>query len=146
MNALVDDSTLTYADLSEILEDVNTIRLAVGIGEGKIPRLPAGIPGDSQQCVLARALSNGWEPDVDGSFITLKNFDYETLDNFDFEEAVGVLKSKGLDASYDVEEYEEDDGSIFKEEGYINIKCTPLMSKLITEFDDKHLPSLILND
>lgn len=47
-----------------LLEQVNRIRMALAIGEGKITELPKGIIGHPQQCVLARALSNGWTAHV----------------------------------------------------------------------------------
>jgi len=141
MNTFVENSLLTKADMGRILEDVNSIRLAIGIGEGKIPELPKGRPGDASQCVLARALSNGWEPDIETDRIRLSNYEPDVLKTFDFEKVVSTLRLKGLEASYEVDEWEGE-----RESCWITITPTEEMQTLIRDFDNGFLPSLILKD
>lgn len=51
-------------NLPTLLEQVNRIRTALMIGEGKLDKLPKGEPGEFRHCVLAVALSNGWQTGV----------------------------------------------------------------------------------
>lgn len=53
------------------LEEVNAIRVACLIGEGKLESLPPGIRQDPKMCVLARALSNGWDSTIEGEGMTI---------------------------------------------------------------------------
>jgi hypothetical protein len=136
---VVESSSLTRTDLAEVLSDVNSIRLAIGIGEGKLKTLPKGIPGDASQCVLAKALSNGWQPEVDDR-ITLE---HEDLAEFDLSAMLATLKSEGLNAYI---EYEYDDYDSEEYPRAVVIDLTENMQRLIKEFDDELLPSLILED
>lgn len=151
MNATVDNSTLTVSDLGIILNDVNKIRLAVGIGEGKLKELPEGIPEDAEQCVLANALSNGWEAEVD-SAIRLKHIDhFETEEDelIIWERTVNALNKRGFNAFLEDNSYHDDCNAMncwCNEDRAIVINTTPLMRTLITEFDRGLLPSLILED
>jgi len=154
-NAVVGEfTTLTWADLGRILEDVNKIRVALGIGQGNLPELPKGIKGEPEMCVLAKALSNGWNVEVDGG-ITLTHPD--AFDKpFDWEKAVKVLTDLGFDATYDSGIYEFDcscgssccSGTYeeYESEPEIVIELTPGMNTLIQDFDKGNLPFLVLED
>ena len=147
------EATMTLRDLGVVLNDVNKIRLAVGIGEGKLPELPKGIKGDPQQCVLARALSNGWDVEVD-NVISLRHG--KTFEKpFDWTKTNKTLNDLGFKSNlyYDGEEYDdylnmygEDDEAMYDDLYEIAIPLTPEMSTLISEFDEGLIPQLVLED
>ena len=139
----VGDSRLTLNDLGIILNDVNKIRLALGIGEGKLPELPKGIRQSESQCVLARALSNGWEVRVDDQ-ITLSH--PSQLTNFDWEKAASTLENLGFDCHFVDDSYYDDFYEETVEDKWIVIETTDQMKILIEDFDKGLLPDLVLND
>ena len=147
------DTSLTWGDLGVILEDVNKIRIALGIGEGKLPELPAGIKGDPRMCVLAKALSNGWEIEVE-SELRFTHPEYFSKP-FDWMKAVDALNDMGFNAHYDSGECEVDcycgdsccSGTEMVQEGdeQITIALTSQMDDLIRDFDKGYLPFLVLD-
>ena len=154
MNSPVSEgATTTLHDLGVVLNDVNKIRLAVGIGEGKLPELPKGIKGDPRQCVLAKALSNGWNVEVDGN-ICLRHTD-DFVKPFNWERATDTLRELGFrtELYYDGEEFDDyvvdfhdESDQLYDDLFEIMITCTPEMENLIHEFDDGLIPHLVLND
>jgi hypothetical protein len=144
MNAPVSEgATTSLYDLGIVLNDVNKIRLAVGIGEGKLPELPKGIKGDPQQCVLARALSNGWHVEVDSSIYLSHPTAFEN--SFDWQKAEKVLNELGFEAYWEDGRYESLDGWV-EDESQLVIELTPQMEQLVADFDSGLIPSLVLED
>jgi hypothetical protein len=132
-----------------VLGDVNAIRISLLIGEGKLEQLPPGVMRDSHQCVLARALSNGWTANV-GEEVVLRHPWSPDASQPDFVACCKALQDRGFDAevTYDevetynesTEEYEYTHGEITG----IELKSTRAMCQLITWFDGGFLPELIL--
>lgn len=83
----------TPASLTRALDDVNFIRLALVIGEGKLETFPAGKDGDPLLCVLARALSNGWQAFADYDAIQIGH-EYPLPPNFSVELALEKLRQR----------------------------------------------------
>lgn len=85
-----------------LLEQVNRIRLALAVGEGKLEQLPKGRKGDPHMCVLARALSNGWKAgwkaDVSNDEICLCNYH---LSSEGLDRSVEALCNVGFKAKID---------------------------------------------
>lgn len=114
--------------IRQSLEQANMIRIALAIGEGKLDALPKGKPGDPAQCVIAKALSNGWEACVDNDQIELSHDGEETVDLIAAAEALtslGFEEVKGFGGS-------------------ISFNTTTAMHEVISLFDDGKLPDLIL--
>lgn len=128
-------------EFGQILDQVNSLRIALGIGEGKLEEFPKGAPGDATMCVLAQALSNGWEPEVDNAFIYLTHW---PTDGINFAKLATALRRRGFedvrftDYSNTTEDPEFANG--------IRFKTPPLWSRLITEFDRENIPWLISDD
>jgi hypothetical protein len=119
-----------------VLEQVNIVRTALAIGEGKLPKLPQGIPGDPQHCVLAAALSNGWVPNVGEEEITLRHptegIDWsalkDALESYGFQ---GVLLGSAGRPSRPLKNRS------------ISFDTPAAMSQLIRSFDEGDLPFLL---
>jgi hypothetical protein len=150
------------------LEDANSIRRALAIGEGILPELPKGIPGNEQMCVLAKALSNGWAPFVDAEEASV----YHEIDSqrelarheMDVQcanaaEALkqmgyacwgGVVNNVDSDIPSSVEDSFQIDPNPGEAEedkvwvGKVRVDLTWSMRKLIELFDAKFIPELIL--
>lgn len=137
--------------LHQSLEVVNELRYVMGIGEGKLAKLPQGRKGNPQFCVLARSLSNGWIPDVGQSEIALKHSPDDTV--IDWTKMLETLTSLGYDA-YFSREYDQE-GEDYHIVG-IDIKTPSVCYRFIQYFDcgsnelfnelavddDEHLPPL----
>jgi len=123
-------------NLGILLDQVNKIRGALAIGEGKLEQLPKGIQLDFSQCVLARALSNGWRAEVTGSEIQIYHENKEGL--IDFKECFTALKRFGFK---NVEYFKTRHGS-----GWVKLEPTKTMENFIVRFDSGHFPDLILKD
>lgn len=121
--------------IPKVLEQVNQIRQALAIGEGKLPELPKGVPGNSSQCVLARALSNGWKARVEPLDIRLS---YDGLEEEGYKKATAALVHLGFDARY----YGGNDDDPRE----LVIYSTTEMRKLVEDFDEELIPELILED
>ena len=117
-----EDRTQLVADSLEV---VNAVRLALAIGEGKLPALPRGVLRDPEQCVLARALSNGWSAMINCGVIALRNA------NADADAAADALRTLGFQVC-DV--YED----------VVEVMLPQVLAALVTEFDFEKLPELIL--
>ena len=117
--------------LPYVLAEVNDIRLAMAIGEGKLEALPKGVIEDTHQCVLARALSNGWTAVVDGVGITL-HLEPDPDVPADIGAVVITLSQLGYDARAQYR-------SVF----IAHTKCT---GRLVEWFDQGFFPDLILRD
>lgn len=114
-------------NFSLLLDQVNRVRIALAIGEGKLEALPPGRVGHAEQCVLARALSNGWQVEVSNEIA----FQHPTAD---LDSAVGALRSAGFDAVHLIHS------------NVISMKLTKTMSNFINRFDEEQFPDLILED
>lgn len=112
-----------------LLDQVNKIRLALAIGEGKLEKLPPGKMHELTQCVLARALSNGWVAEVDPERIrfSIPGKEFE----IDWEEIGRSLSRLGFTCKVDP----------FNE---IDLTCTKTMKNFIYRFDEEQFPELIL--
>lgn len=113
-----------------VLDEANRIRLALAIGEGLLPELPQGVPGNGELCVLARALSNGWDASVDDDEVCLTHpFKLEE----DFRRAAKALEDLGFeDVEYGT--------------GFVNFLPSWSMGRFIRNFDGGIFPELILGD
>jgi hypothetical protein len=128
--------------LPYVLDDINLIRQAVGIGEGKLPELPKGVRSKDEQCVLARALSNGWRATVGVHWTELRHGDgiFTDEEGIDMEKIVESLQGLGFKAfnrSYSR-------GELLLER-WIELSNTWAMQKLVNLFDDGHFPELFEN-
>lgn len=148
-------------NLGKLLETANKIRLAIGIGEGKIEQLPKGKIGDTTQCVLARALSNGWKAEVESDNIQLR-CPVKLRNKFDFDAGATALRQLGFKevSITDVNRYTKEDVQADNDHkvkyGYRNEKLdkfvpailsfatTANMANFIERFDDGDFPDLIL--
>lgn len=143
---------ITPTQLSKVLNDVNYIRLALLFAEGKLTSLPAGDPEDPEMCVLAQALSGEWRVYVDGDIVIA----HENPDeSFDWVKAERKLRARFSE----VEVLGQNEGDAFiidymcafddlsenPEKTGFRIGGTKEMRDLITDFDDRLLPDLILN-
>jgi hypothetical protein len=137
---MIGESTITRKELDKVLEDVNKIRLAIGIGEGNLADLPSGIRRNPSQCVLARALSNGWEVNIEED-ITLSHHVKPFEKPFNWHKAVESLVKLGFDAWLSGDEEDDDEYPVWWE---IHIEHTPEMVALIEDFDSGLLPFLVL--
>lgn len=142
-----------------VLTDVNDIRTALAIGEGKLEELPKGVRSNPEDCVLARALSNGWVSWVGGEHTKL----YHPVDGTITEEQINLaadtLRQMGFDQVYvpdpingyeaEVEslsnqhEHDEEDQNMYWE---IRFRNTIPMQRLISWFDNGDMPDFILTD
>lgn len=120
-----------------LLDQTNRIRQALAIGEGILPELPKGIIGNGQQCVLARALSNGWTTSVDSSEIV---FRHKKLKVADFQRCAHALRQLGFIAEYLAP---DNDASAYREH-IISMRPTKTMSNFILRFDEGDFPELVL--
>lgn len=120
--------------LGLILDDVNTIRLALAIGEGTLEALPPGKQQNSEQCVLARALSNGWKAEIDERIVLTPPDDVEV----DLSACVRELNACGIKAR------KRDDD--FDECSWVEIEIASLWADFIDDFDDGAIPHLIFKD
>jgi hypothetical protein len=113
------------------LEQVNLVRAALAIGEGKLEKLPPGIPGHPEFCVLARALSNGWVPCVSGR-VRLKHRREEGINIHAAKEALISFGFKHVKCRVN--------------KNSVSIEFSPpeAMEQLISRFDDESLHSLIV--
>lgn len=116
--------------VSRALKQVNDIRIALAIGEGKIPRLPKGVPSDSKQCVLARALSNGWTATVAG-VVTLKH-PKEGVDWTATRDTLELLGFQHVKLTHN------------RRYNVLTFQLTDEMDELISRFDTRRMPHLIL--
>lgn len=129
----IEGETLTV-DIPKALEEVNKIRMALAIGEGKIEALPKGKPERPDQCVLARALSNGWEAAVyplEAVYLTNNDESYDV----DFDKCAESLKQLGFKSVY-----------FWLNSRQVEFAPTSAMNALAIAFDKKLLPDLILED
>jgi hypothetical protein len=133
----------------EALEKVNEIRIALAIGEGKLPELPKGQPGEAEHCVIAKALSNGWVPSVNEDEITLR---HPWDENFNWEAAVEALIAMGIKPlDYDNMDWGQEvvpkqflASTIRKGRKIVIVFQTPIvLAELISRFDREELPQLI---
>jgi hypothetical protein len=116
-------------NLNLLLNQINSIREALAIGEGKLDELPKGEPGAAHHCVIAKALSNGWEAEVSDYIVLL----HENRDDaIDFKALAKALRKRGFKV--------EDVGWDF-----IKISPTKTMDNFIERFDSGDFPNLILN-
>lgn len=117
------------------LDQVNLIRQALAIGEGKLPKLPPGSPGDPKMCVIANALSNGWEAIVGPDELNLRHptegIDWEaikdTLEAYEFQVSLSHPGRKNRPLKSRT----------------IVIRTPAAMAQLINLFDEGKLPSLL---
>lgn len=143
------------------LADVNDIRTALAIGEGKLEALPPGMRSNPQNCVLARALSNGWRSfigvgesnlyhPVEGMSEEKIQSAFSSLKQMDFSGELSKIKvsfpSEGSSDESPViwdeaDGFDEDD---FTECWHIEITHTPAMERLVNLFDDNKIPELLL--
>lgn len=133
--------SITAREFGQVLDQVNSVRVALGIGEGKLEEFPKGDPGDATMCVLARALSNGWEPEVDNSYIFLSHW---PANEINFKKIATALRRRGFE-----EVALTDYGSVTEDSEYANgirFKTPQLWAKLITEFDTERIPWLVSDD
>jgi hypothetical protein len=136
------------------LADANSIRHALAIGDGVLPELPKGQLGNSEQCVLARALSNGWKATVNSDETHLLH-PFEGKTAADVRKAVEALEQMGFacvsHGSYGEPDADRcgcgDPSCSDNTNGYwIEVPHTWAMSMFITLFDGGHFPDLILTD
>lgn len=120
-----------------LLDQVNNIRMALAIGEGKLEELPRGFPKHDEQCVLARALSNGWKAAVSDT-IKLSN---TKITREQHDACVKALKSLGFRV---VDECHARNGRLRIQ--LIAIEPSRTMANFIERFDDGDFPDLILSD
>lgn len=134
------------------LDDANEIRRALAIGDGVLPELPKGRLQNAKDCVLARALSNGWKAHVGSEeTIMFHPFEGKTID--DVLKSVVALRELGWE---EVEHWEqghrdappcECGNSECDENGFmIQIPHTWAMMTFISGFDHGYFPELILAD
>jgi len=136
-------------NFKKLLETVNNIRIAIGIGEGKLEALPQGRLESPRQCVLARALSNGWKATVSNeiSLVAPKAI----RGTFDFNAAATALKSMGFTNVLVVDEHfcaERDcksTGDPWKPTT-IHFDPSKSMTNFIERYDEGQFPDLILKD
>jgi hypothetical protein len=130
-NKVTDRKVLEETVLPKALEQVNSIRTALAIGDGALKELPKGSIGEAHHCVLARALSNGWKAGVyPGEEIY---FEHPGLGYDDFRRAAETLEVLGLS----VESFGE---------SWVCVEPTLEMSQLAWAFDDGLIPELVLED
>lgn len=138
--------TLTDGELSLILGQVNGVRRALAIGEGTLAALPPGRLSDPEECVLARALSNGWRGIIEDGGFLLPPPDVQV----DLPAAVAALDALGFDARVESAESlgEPVDGDFDAETGEyrdgIHFVLPSLWARFVFEFDRGALPFLIL--
>lgn len=149
-SALTDEAEHEYLK-QIVLGDANAIRHALAIGEGLLPELPKGKIGDNRLCVLARALSNGWEPDVDPTCTTLKH-DWDTMSYSQIRLAADQLSEfgfKGVHLAPDKDPgeltFDEIDEEYPEHCWILSFDNTYAMELLIDLFDNKKIPELILD-
>jgi hypothetical protein len=158
-----------YADksllLPLVLMEVNEIRLALAIGEGKLPELPKSIRANPEQCVLARALSNGWSASITRDQMTLFHpaetpnignpdlVDRELLDveRRRYELMAETLRQLGYDAWLEHNPWASwsasDKLDLPRETRFwqITIQHTWVTNKMVFWFDDSMFPELFEN-
>lgn len=125
------------------LADANEIRRALAIGEGKLEELPPAVIGNSDDCVLARALSNGWHASVGSSETTISH----RADGITYTAvklAVTTLKQLGfigvcLEQDYDL-------GVDVSNRYYIVIPHTWAMAEFVSWYDKGAFPELVLDE
>lgn len=118
-------------DFKILLDQVNRIRMALAIGEGKLEELPKGIIAESDQCVLARALSNGWQANVTAACIELTHSNINGA--IDMEKVAVSLKTLGFK------------GAVTKYQGGVEFEPSLTMRNFIVRFDKGDFPWLILD-
>ncbi len=127
------------------LSDANEIRRALAIGEGKLEKLPTAVLGNSEDCVLARALSNGWKAAVTSSETTIAHsprgitlaqvkLAVEALNDLGF---IGVTYSPSYEISIDQEGFDS---------YYISIPHTWAMEQFVNWYDRGAFPELVLDE
>lgn len=132
-------SELTNRGLAtRVLQQVNSIRIALAIGEKKLDRLPKGIIGSPQMCVLARALSNGWYPSV-GGVIVLSH----PIEGIDWDGAKQALVSLGFER---VRICRASSQYFHKPTKSLVFRTTAEMGALISRFDDGEFKHLLMED
>lgn len=109
-----------------VLDIVNNMRMAMAIGEGKLPELPKGLVGNPNQCVLARALSADWNVQVDGCYIELWPPEVSMV-----KRTHSALERMGFSVMTD--EYDE----------RVEIKTPDILADFIDTFDEQGFPELI---
>jgi hypothetical protein len=122
--------------IHRVLEQVNDVRRALAIGEGKLARLPKAIPGDPHQCVLARALSNGWVTRVSDYNFTLTH----DVDGIDWPAIQEALLSLGFPLVKIGREVTRREVKSRK----LTVSHTPEFAELVERFDSALIPHLIL--
>ena len=154
---------LEASEFSKLLEQVNSVRIALGIGEGKLQELPPAVVGDPNQCVLARALSVDWDAHVENEIVTLTwRGKPEEVDWKGVQSALRRRQFKDVSIfsrdDYSLEEHEEEiraEKEWAKTQGIqpelwdfhprkIVFETTPLMQRFISAFDEGQFPWLIL--
>lgn len=130
-------------NFNTLLDQVNKIRMALAIGEGKLQELPKGKQSSSVQCVLARALSNGWKARV-SSHIQITH-SLPLPENVNLEKVAQTLRGYGFKG------VEIIDGSCytrfsrhFRKPAGVSFRATPTMDNFIDRFDNGDFPHLIL--
>jgi hypothetical protein len=124
--------------LGIVLDQINDIRAAMLIGEGKLDALPQAAPGSPEMCVLARALSNGWVASVTDRISLLHDPGIESGLLGKMADGLRAAGFTVIDATSEVYAYQ--DGTF----SYIDIDLTEEMNSLISDFDEYLLPDLIL--
>lgn len=123
---------------SRVLGQINAIRRALAIGEKKLDRLPKGKISNTDECVLARALSNGWKAQVGTSSTRL----IHPVEGVDWEAAREALATLGFQAVV-----RPAVRTHFNEQcKQLHFSNTEEMSELVMRFDNGDLEHLILND
>ena len=136
-------------NLQKILEDVNKIRRALAVGEGKLvllSELPRGVPRDGQECVLARALSGAWscEADTDGLVFYIGAFTFGAF-TLNIERVSEAL----IEAGFTVDSWSCYCGKCAGAScggGEIYMITPNHFADFIEAFDAGRLPKLILGD
>lgn len=130
--------------LPVVLDQVNMIRMAVGIGEGKLPELPKGVRGNSDYCVLARALSNGWRAEVGTGRTTIVH--KGGIEGIDIPLILRTLRDQGFEAFSKAEQFYDNTTRMYGQilTG-IEIKNTMAMRSLVRQFDSGYFPGLFEN-
>jgi hypothetical protein len=93
--------------------------------------------GDGHQCVLARALHNGWDVDVGNATIDFaRNLVDEEYKEMDEDRVREALNKRFKDVT------------VYKDSRVVQVSFTPTqaMVKLIAQFDEGLIPKLILED
>lgn len=124
------------------LDDANDIRRALAIGEGKLDALPAARLGESEDCVLARALSNGWKAGVDTARTTLTHSN-SGMSYKQVALAVETLRQLGFDVEWD--DYDWDQAPEGARSYSIDINHTWPMSQFVDWYDKGAYPELVLD-